>query len=110
LSVTQFKVWQALNYLNKIVADLSGLDVGRCLALIDYVAEDGKMKLGEDLNAVTHRNQILPLEQLSGIVSGVQSSFFRHLQRCRVFVNPDVLKVVSKDVIIPRVQQYLESI
>ena len=96
--------------LNELCVGITGIDDGRCLILIDYVREDGRKKLGEDINALTHRNQLVQLERVSGIVAGVQDSFFRHLQRCRVFVHPDVYRTADLSQLCTVVQNYLESV
>lgn len=96
--------------MNQMVAKETGHLSSRCLVTVDYVREDGRRKLGEDINVLTRNGQISSLNQISGIVEGVQGSFGKHLQRCRVFVHPDVAYHPRAPIVRQMVVRYMESL
>jgi HD superfamily phosphohydrolase len=59
--------------------------------LVDIPIEPGASKLGEDIDVVTRKSGLVQLAKLSGIVAGVQQGFSQHLQRIRIFMNPESL-------------------
>jgi hypothetical protein len=89
LSASQLEELQ--ERVNGVVVNQLDMSPDSTQVLIDVPVERGLMKLGDDLNVLTHNKDIIPLERFSGIVSGVRRGFQEQLQRVRVFVNPDTL-------------------
>lgn len=80
--------------LNKSVCKELGLDPNTVQVLVDVPVEKGLMKVGDDLNVITPNGTVVPLDRLSGIVSGVQRSFNEQLQRVRIFLNPETDEIL----------------
>lgn len=91
-SLSAFDLYQLQNDVNAdLRIRLDGIDGSLIHVLIDVPIEPGIPKLGEDLDVETYDGNIVPLQELSGIVTGVQASFKKHLQRARVFSSPECL-------------------
>jgi HD superfamily phosphohydrolase len=64
--------------------------------LFDYPYEPGSTKLGKDIPVIDKRGNITQLDEISGMVGGINRSFEEHLTKFRIFMNPDFLPSKSK--------------
>ncbi len=83
--------------LNEAVADCLHSSTDSTHVLIDVPVERGLLKVGDDLNVLTHNHTVVPLERLSGIASGVRRGFQEQLQRFRVFLNPETFERLTEE-------------
>jgi len=73
------------------------LDGERIHVLIDIPIENGRTKLGEDLNVRLPSGAVVPLERVSGIASGAFQGFTANLQRVRVFLHPETIEYLDEN-------------
>lgn len=64
------------------------------IIIIDIPLDSDKSKLGEDLDVITPKNDLVPLHRYSSIVKGAYDGFETHLQRLRVFLDPTAEKIL----------------
>jgi HD superfamily phosphohydrolase len=83
--------------LNRSVCEELHLNPDIVQVLVDVPVEKGLLKVGDDLNVIAPNGTVVPLDRLSGIVSGVQRSFNEQLQRVRIFLNPETDETLPRE-------------
>jgi len=100
-------IYQIQKDINQRLESKFFLKKGSIHILLDYPKEIGARKLGEDLNILPHDGREVKLTSFSGIVKGVQETFKTHLQRFRVFINPNISENNLRKDISKEIQDYL---
>lgn len=96
--VKQYKIREELeqNFMEeyRISSDASKKGV---ILLIDIPVENMQNKLGHDIRVKRHDGMILPLENLSGLVNGMEQNFKEQLRILRVYIRPDIYDDIIGD-------------
>lgn len=64
------------------------------ILLADILVENLRNKMGEDIRVIRRDNQILELQDASGLVNGMHENFKKQLRFLRIYIRPDIYDAV----------------